>query len=104
MVRYEGRYAVDTVFDGSKLGIEPHAVEITPAGDLLVLDFIKSNIYGVQLLPGSTRGAAPPAVARLDPPSATSAARELFRWRRSSLELVMAATEGGSRLHCKEVC
>jgi hypothetical protein len=35
MVRYEGGYAVDTVFDCSKLGIEPHAIEITPAGDLL---------------------------------------------------------------------
>ncbi|CAN6164314.1 unnamed protein product [Urochloa humidicola] len=49
MVRYEGGYAVDTVFDGSKLGIEPHAVEVTPAGDLLVLDSINSNIYRVQL-------------------------------------------------------
>ena len=49
MVRYEGGYDVDTVFDGSKLGIEPHAVEVTPAGDLLVLDSINSNIYRVQL-------------------------------------------------------
>jgi hypothetical protein len=49
MVRYEGGYVVDTVFDGSKLGIEPHAVEVTPAGDLLVLDSINSNIYRVQL-------------------------------------------------------
>ncbi|PAN24198.1 hypothetical protein PAHAL_4G164400 [Panicum hallii] len=49
MVRYEGGYAVDTVFDGSKLGIEPHVVEVTPAGDLLVLDSINSNIYRVQL-------------------------------------------------------
>lgn len=40
---------MDTVFDGSKLGIEPHAVEVTPAGDLLVLDSINSNIYRVQL-------------------------------------------------------
>ncbi|GJN29047.1 hypothetical protein PR202_gb17238 [Eleusine coracana subsp. coracana] len=49
MVRYEGGYAVDTVFDGSKLGIEPYAVEVTPAGELLVLDSINSNIYRVQL-------------------------------------------------------
>jgi len=68
MVRYEGRYAVDTVFDGSKLGIEPqaiqitpavfdgsklgiepYAIEITPAGDLLVLESININIYRVQL-------------------------------------------------------
>jgi len=46
MVRYEGGYAVDTVFDGSKLGIEPHAVEITPAGDLLVLDSINRTSTG----------------------------------------------------------
>jgi hypothetical protein len=49
IVRYEGGYAVDTVFDGSKLGIEPHAVEVSPAGELLVLDSINSNIYRVQL-------------------------------------------------------
>jgi hypothetical protein len=49
MVRYEGGYAVDTVFNGSKLGIEPHAVDITPAGDPLVLDSINVNIYRVQL-------------------------------------------------------
>jgi len=49
MVKYEGGYTVETVFDGSKLGIEPHAVEVTPAGDLLVLDSINSNIYRVQL-------------------------------------------------------
>ncbi|KAL6838622.1 hypothetical protein ACP4OV_031579 [Aristida adscensionis] len=49
MVRYEGGYAVETVFDGSKLGIEPHAVEVTPAGELLVLDSINSNIHRVQL-------------------------------------------------------
>ncbi|XP_066361164.1 uncharacterized protein [Miscanthus floridulus] len=87
-------------------GLSRTLIKITPAGDLLMLDFINSNIYKVQLppeLPGSTRCAAPLAAARLDQPSATSAARELFRWRRSSLELVMAVTDGGSRLHCKEV-
>ncbi|KAK1605664.1 hypothetical protein QYE76_029337 [Lolium multiflorum] len=49
MVRYEGGYAVETVFDGSKLGIEPYAVEVTPAGELLVLDSMNSNVYRVQL-------------------------------------------------------
>jgi hypothetical protein len=48
-VRYEGGYAVDTVFDGSKMGIEQHTVEVTPAGELLVLDSINSNMYRVQL-------------------------------------------------------
>lgn len=60
MVRYEAGYAVDTVFDGSKLGIEPHAVEITPAGDLLVLDSINSNIYRVQLPLSPCEHALPP--------------------------------------------
>ncbi|KAF0904080.1 hypothetical protein E2562_031756 [Oryza meyeriana var. granulata] len=49
MVKYEGGYAVETVFDGSKLGIEPYDVEVTPAGELLVLDSMNSNIYRVQL-------------------------------------------------------
>ncbi|CAM0913899.1 unnamed protein product [Alopecurus aequalis] len=49
MVRYEGGYAVETVFDGSKLGIEPYAAELTPAGDLLLLDSINSNVHRVQL-------------------------------------------------------
>ncbi|CAD6267951.1 unnamed protein product [Miscanthus lutarioriparius] len=39
----------DLIPIGSKLGIELYAVEITPAGDLLVLDSINSNIYRVQL-------------------------------------------------------
>lgn len=49
MVKYEGGYAVETVFDGSNLGIEPYSVEVTPAGDLLVLDSMNSNLYRVQL-------------------------------------------------------
>ncbi|KAG8075980.1 hypothetical protein GUJ93_ZPchr0006g40719 [Zizania palustris] len=49
MVKFEGGYAVETVFDGSKLGIEPYDVEVTPAGELLVLDSMNSNIYRVQL-------------------------------------------------------
>lgn len=49
MVRYEGGYAVETVFDGSKVGIEPYAVEVTPAGDLLLLDSMNSNVYRVPL-------------------------------------------------------
>uniref|UniRef100_A0A0D9WP55 SMP-30/Gluconolactonase/LRE-like region domain-containing protein n=1 Tax=Leersia perrieri TaxID=77586 RepID=A0A0D9WP55_9ORYZ len=49
VVKYEGGYAVETVFDGSKLGIEPYDVEVTPAGELLVLDSMNSNVYRVQL-------------------------------------------------------
>lgn len=47
MMKFEGGYTVETVFDGSKLGIEPYAVEVAPSGDLLVLDAVNSNIYRV---------------------------------------------------------
>lgn len=47
MVKFEGGYTVDTVFDGSKLGIEPHSIEVSPSGDLLVLDSEYSNIYKI---------------------------------------------------------
>ncbi|WOK95126.1 hypothetical protein Cni_G03833 [Canna indica] len=48
-VRFESGYHVETVFDGSKLGIEPSSVEITPSGELVVLDSENSNIYRVSL-------------------------------------------------------
>ncbi|KAF2316159.1 hypothetical protein GH714_041499 [Hevea brasiliensis] len=41
-------HAVETVFDGSKLGIEPYSVELSPSGELLVLDSQNSNIYKIQ--------------------------------------------------------
>ncbi|KAH9627192.1 hypothetical protein KSS87_020738 [Heliosperma pusillum] len=47
MVKYEGGYEVETVFDGSKLGIEPYSVEILPNGELLVLDSANSNLYKI---------------------------------------------------------
>lgn len=47
MVKFEGGYTVDTVFDGSKLGIEPHSIAVSPSGDLLVLDSENSNIYKI---------------------------------------------------------
>ncbi|KAJ9562564.1 hypothetical protein OSB04_007724 [Centaurea solstitialis] len=66
MVKYEGGYTVETVFDGSKVGIEPHSVEVTPSGELLVLDSENSNIHKVstplsrysrpKLLAGSSEG------------------------------------------------
>lgn len=66
MVKYEGGYTVETVFDGSKLGIEPYSVEVTPAGELLVLDSENSNIHKIstplsrysraKLLAGSPEG------------------------------------------------
>ncbi|CAI9111069.1 OLC1v1011204C1 [Oldenlandia corymbosa var. corymbosa] len=45
MMKFEGGYTVETVFDGSKLGIEPYSVEVSPSGDLLVLDSQNSNVY-----------------------------------------------------------
>lgn len=47
MVKFESGYTVETVFDGSKLGIEPYSVEISPNGELLVLDSENSNIYKI---------------------------------------------------------
>ncbi|KAL7100742.1 hypothetical protein ACP275_08G013900 [Erythranthe tilingii] len=66
MMKFEGGYTVETVFDGSKLGIEPHAVEISAAGEIFVLDSENSNIYQIstplsrhsrpKLLAGSAEG------------------------------------------------
>ncbi|KAK7361928.1 hypothetical protein VNO77_04022 [Canavalia gladiata] len=47
MMKFESGYSVETVFDGSKLGIEPHAVEVLPNGELLILDSSNSNIYRI---------------------------------------------------------
>ncbi|KAI4328231.1 hypothetical protein L6164_020604 [Bauhinia variegata] len=46
-VKFESGYTVETVFDGSKLGIEPYAVEVLPSGELLILDSANSNIYRI---------------------------------------------------------
>ncbi|XP_027347460.1 uncharacterized protein LOC113858873 [Abrus precatorius] len=47
MMKFESGYSVETVFDGSKLGIEPYAVEVLPNGELLILDSANSNIYRI---------------------------------------------------------
>uniref|UniRef100_A0A6N2NK52 SMP-30/Gluconolactonase/LRE-like region domain-containing protein n=1 Tax=Salix viminalis TaxID=40686 RepID=A0A6N2NK52_SALVM len=47
MLKFEGGYTVETVFDGSKLGIEPYSVEVSPSGELLLLDSENSNIYKI---------------------------------------------------------
>lgn len=47
MMKFESGYTVETVFDGSKLGIEPFSVEVSPTGELLVLDSVNSNIYRI---------------------------------------------------------
>ncbi|KDP45381.1 hypothetical protein JCGZ_09630 [Jatropha curcas] len=47
MMKFEGGYTVETVFDGSKLGIEPYSVELSPSGELLVLDSENSNVYKI---------------------------------------------------------
>ncbi|XP_076933296.1 uncharacterized protein LOC143599156 [Bidens hawaiensis] len=46
-MKFESGYNVETVFDGSKLGIEPHALEVLPNGELLVLDSANSNLYKI---------------------------------------------------------
>ncbi|GAB2297330.1 hypothetical protein Dimus_031440 [Dionaea muscipula] len=47
MMKFEGGYTVETVFDGSKLGIEPYSVELLPNGELLILDSANSNLYRI---------------------------------------------------------
>lgn len=47
MMKFESGYNVETVFDGSKLGIEPYAVEVLSNGELLILDSENSNIYKI---------------------------------------------------------
>ncbi|GKB19818.1 putative six-bladed beta-propeller, TolB, partial [Tanacetum coccineum] len=47
MMKFESGYNVETVFDGSKLGIEPHALKVLPNGELLVLDSANSNLYKI---------------------------------------------------------
>ncbi|XP_019445473.1 PREDICTED: uncharacterized protein LOC109349207 isoform X2 [Lupinus angustifolius] len=47
MMKFESGYSVETVFDGSKLGIEPYAVEVLHNGELLILDSANSNIYRI---------------------------------------------------------
>ncbi|XP_022751893.1 uncharacterized protein LOC111300529 [Durio zibethinus] len=49
VMKFEGGYTVETVFDGSKLGIEPFSVEVSPSGELLVLDSENSNIYKISM-------------------------------------------------------
>lgn len=66
MVKYEGGYTVETVFDGSKLGIEPYSVEVTQGGELLVMDSMNSNIYRMTL-PLSRCECAPSFPSRASP-------------------------------------
>ncbi|XP_058112228.1 uncharacterized protein LOC131255504 isoform X2 [Magnolia sinica] len=47
VLKFESGYTVETVFDGSKLGIEPFTVEVSPSGELLLLDSANSNIYKI---------------------------------------------------------
>ncbi|KAL5552928.1 hypothetical protein UlMin_040329 [Ulmus minor] len=47
MMKFESGFTVETVFDGSKLGIEPYSVEVLPNGELLILDSANSNLYRI---------------------------------------------------------
>ncbi|KAK4282443.1 hypothetical protein QN277_013821 [Acacia crassicarpa] len=47
MMKFEIGYTVETIFDGSKLGIEPYSVEVSSNGEFLVLDSENSNIYRI---------------------------------------------------------
>ncbi|XP_077237784.1 uncharacterized protein LOC143879326 [Tasmannia lanceolata] len=66
LLKFESGYNVETVFDGSKVGIEPFSVEVLSSGEILVLDSANSNIYKIsmplsrysrpKLVAGSTEG------------------------------------------------
>uniref|UniRef100_A0A7N0ULZ8 Teneurin NHL domain-containing protein n=1 Tax=Kalanchoe fedtschenkoi TaxID=63787 RepID=A0A7N0ULZ8_KALFE len=47
MMKFESGYSVETVFDGSKLGVEPHSVQVLQSGELLILDSQNSNLYRI---------------------------------------------------------
>ena len=47
MMNFEPGYTMETMFDGSKLRVEPYFLEISPSRELLVLDFENSNIYKI---------------------------------------------------------
>ncbi|KAI7725351.1 hypothetical protein M8C21_029699, partial [Ambrosia artemisiifolia] len=47
LMKFESGYNVETVLDGSKLGIEPHALHLLPHGELLLLDSANSNLYKI---------------------------------------------------------
>ncbi|XP_022150077.1 uncharacterized protein LOC111018344 isoform X2 [Momordica charantia] len=49
MIKFETGYVVETVFDGSKLGIEPYSVGVSPSGDLLILDAENSNVHKITM-------------------------------------------------------
>lgn len=47
MVKFENGYTVETVLDGSKLGIDPYSLHVLPNGELLILDSENSNVYKI---------------------------------------------------------
>ncbi|KAJ3679079.1 hypothetical protein LUZ60_017090 [Juncus effusus] len=46
-MKFESGYNIETVFDGTKSGIEPHSITLSPDGDILILDSANSNIYTI---------------------------------------------------------
>ncbi|KAH9304265.1 hypothetical protein KI387_008669 [Taxus chinensis] len=43
-LQFESGYVVETVLEGSKLGIDPYTIEVSPDGELLILDSQNNNI------------------------------------------------------------
>lgn len=66
--QFESGYMVETVLEGNNLGIDPYTIEVSPDGELLVLDSVNSNIFRLtpplsrysraRLLAGSSQGYA----------------------------------------------
>ncbi|KAH9310803.1 hypothetical protein KI387_025838, partial [Taxus chinensis] len=43
-LQFESGYVVETVLEGSKLGIDPYTIEVSPDGEFLILDSQNNNI------------------------------------------------------------
>lgn len=46
-LEFESGYLVETVVEGNKLGIVPHAIRVSPEGELFIVDSDNSNIVRV---------------------------------------------------------
>ena len=49
MIKFERGYVVETLLDGSKMGIEPYSVGVSPSGELLILDAENSNVHKISM-------------------------------------------------------
>ncbi|XP_078431203.1 uncharacterized protein LOC144703009 [Wolffia australiana] len=46
-VQFESGYLVETIAEGNRLGMTPHAIRVSPEGELIAVDSINSNIVRI---------------------------------------------------------